>query len=370
MRRGLRAGRIAVLLFVCLAAAAEAATFTVTSPGDDSDANPGDGLCDDGVGACTLRAAIEEANALAGADRVAFALSGTTTISSFGLLTISEALVVDGGGSQPGFEANDLAAGTNAVVPVLLDALNSRGDGFRITAPNVEIRNLGVRGFANCIHVAASVSDVVVAGSRIELCGAAGVWMEFLATRVRVGGLAPAERNLISGNGTGVFDDGTGNFIVGNLIGTDELGMAVRANDVGVRTRNGAAVTGNLISGNRYGVWVLGPDVVINRNYIGTTADGTAALRNTVGIQVEPGSLSPTNARIGRPGSSMAEANLVSGNDVGIGLVGRGNFVQANFIGTGPRGVGSVPNGIGINVLLDANVIGAPPGVTPTNEGN
>ena len=46
------------------------ATFTVDSTADAVDANPGDGVCDDGLGNGTLRAAIMEANALAGADTI------------------------------------------------------------------------------------------------------------------------------------------------------------------------------------------------------------------------------------------------------------------------------------------------------------
>jgi CSLREA domain-containing protein len=46
------------------------ATFTVNSTGDASDATPGDGVCDDGGGNCTLRAAIQEANANPGQDTV------------------------------------------------------------------------------------------------------------------------------------------------------------------------------------------------------------------------------------------------------------------------------------------------------------
>jgi len=45
-----------------------AATFAVNTVADTLDANPGDGLCADAAGACSLRAAISEANALAGAD--------------------------------------------------------------------------------------------------------------------------------------------------------------------------------------------------------------------------------------------------------------------------------------------------------------
>src|ERR1700730_16554158 len=51
--------------------------FTVNSTGDGGDANPGDGLCDTGAGECTLRAAIEEANAHAGDDGIFFNIPPT-----------------------------------------------------------------------------------------------------------------------------------------------------------------------------------------------------------------------------------------------------------------------------------------------------
>jgi len=47
-------------------------TFTVNSVADSVDANPGDGLCQDLSGQCSLRAAIMEANALAGPDTIVF----------------------------------------------------------------------------------------------------------------------------------------------------------------------------------------------------------------------------------------------------------------------------------------------------------
>src|SRR5437870_10369966 len=49
---------------------AHAASFTVNSTLDAVDASPGDGLCADATGACTLRAAIMETNALPGADEI------------------------------------------------------------------------------------------------------------------------------------------------------------------------------------------------------------------------------------------------------------------------------------------------------------
>lgn len=52
------------------ATVASAATFRVNDTADAVDATPGDGVCATAGGACTLRAAVQEANALAGADRI------------------------------------------------------------------------------------------------------------------------------------------------------------------------------------------------------------------------------------------------------------------------------------------------------------
>src|SRR5438874_4925567 len=53
--------------------------FVVNSTGDADDAFPGDGNCETAVGngVCTLRAAIEEANAHAGGDGISFSIPTT-----------------------------------------------------------------------------------------------------------------------------------------------------------------------------------------------------------------------------------------------------------------------------------------------------
>src|SRR5437868_5908836 len=68
---------------LCAATRADAAQqapfpeiFVVNSTGDGDDAFPGDGQCETAVGngVCTLRAAIEEANAHAGGDGISFSI--------------------------------------------------------------------------------------------------------------------------------------------------------------------------------------------------------------------------------------------------------------------------------------------------------
>ena len=72
MRRGLALIAPFALLLV-LAPVALATTYTVDDNGDAPDATPGDNTCATAGATCTLRAAIEEANAHAGADTITFA---------------------------------------------------------------------------------------------------------------------------------------------------------------------------------------------------------------------------------------------------------------------------------------------------------
>src|SRR5262245_13896892 len=70
LRHGFLTGLASLVALAALAGAAPAAAapFTVDSTADAGDANTADGVCNDGTGACTLRAAIDQANASTGAD--------------------------------------------------------------------------------------------------------------------------------------------------------------------------------------------------------------------------------------------------------------------------------------------------------------
>src|SRR6516165_7991531 len=72
----------AFVLSAALASPAPATTFTVDSTGDTSDTDTTDGVCIASGGGCTLRAAIEQANAHSGADTITFAIAnaGVQTI--------------------------------------------------------------------------------------------------------------------------------------------------------------------------------------------------------------------------------------------------------------------------------------------------
>lgn len=79
------------------------ATFTVDSTVDARDANPGDGICATALGACTLRAAIEEADALVGDDAIAVPAGTYVLDLNFGTelrVVSTDNLTITGAGSR------------------------------------------------------------------------------------------------------------------------------------------------------------------------------------------------------------------------------------------------------------------------------
>ena len=97
-----------VLLLSLPAGRAQAATFVVNSTADAVDAAPGNGSCATAAGVCGLRAAIQEANALPGADTITVP-AGTYTLSIPGVneaysatgdLDIGSDLTITGAGAN------------------------------------------------------------------------------------------------------------------------------------------------------------------------------------------------------------------------------------------------------------------------------
>ncbi len=82
-----------------------ATTFTVNSTGDGADRNTSDGVCDDGSEHCTLRAAIQQANANTGTDTINFNVGSgfqQITLTNDSLPNISDPIVINAT-TQPGY---------------------------------------------------------------------------------------------------------------------------------------------------------------------------------------------------------------------------------------------------------------------------
>jgi hypothetical protein len=156
------------------------------------------------------------------------------------------------------------------------------------------------------------------------------------------------------------------NKIVGCYIGTDETGTLDRGNGLcGIQVEGNGNIIGgtnpadrNIISGNeRLGVGI-GEGSIENRvvgNFIGTDRTGTSSLGNT-GFGIH---LAGSNNVIG--GTVERACNVVSGStNNGIVIIGNGNRIEGNFIGTDVTGKNPLPNdGLGVSIVYNStgNVI-------------
>jgi titin len=174
-----------------------------------------------------------------------------------------------------------------------------------------------------------------------------------------VGGTAAGAGNLISRNtgALGIF--GSGNLVQGNYIGTDITGTQALGNNGGVdiygsdNTVGGtAAGAANLISGNNVALDISSNGNVVQGNYIGTDITGTHSLRNNFGVEVVDGS----GNTIG--GTEAGAANLISGNGAGVAIYASGNLVQGNYIGTDITGTQGLGNVTGVAIGGSGNTVG------------
>jgi hypothetical protein len=352
-----------------LYAAGSAATWTVTST---ADSGPG-----------TLRSAIDSANASAAdRDTIAFDIAGPgphTIVTSTAPPPITKSHVLVDGYTQAGAVANTLAEGDNAIIKIILrHAISATSWGLVLGADSCEVRGLAITNYYGGIYVASATVGNVAGGNFIgvDAAGTACVENNYFgilvqaASETRIGGMSPADRNILSCNGYGIFLGDTSESIVvqGNYIGTDKNGTAALGNTfAGIWGNNtdsnivGGTVPGsrNVISGNVVGIHVETGSTgnLIEGNFIGTDRSGTVALGNTGGgIEIYD---SPGNA-IG--GASSAAANVISCNgDWGIVLNGAvRTTIVGNLIGTDVTGLialGSQSFGIMLT-NADSNSIG------------
>jgi titin len=187
-----------------------------------------------------------------------------------------------------------------------------------------------------------------------------------------IGGSSAFKRNVISGNYGGIMiNNGRGNNVSGNYIGTDANGYAILGNkDCGVITTSSVdSIIGgktenerNVISGNECGIRINNSNNnLISGNFIGTDVSGTAKLGNiTNGIIIVNGS---QNNTIG--GKTESEKNVISGNQLAGVLISNANSdfnkVIGNNIGTDASGNSDLGNGTyGVIILKGKNSIVGP----------
>ncbi len=382
LRRSL--GRLLIVITMMVAqlgvggSPARAASFTVNSTSDAADTSPGDGSCDAG-GVCTLRAAIEEVNALSGTGHsVSFSISGPaphTIDISTALPPIAAGVVIDAT-TQPSF------SGTPLIILNWIGGVATT-DGIHISGDETTIRGFVVQNFTDeGIEVVGDNSTIAgnYVGVRVDGSTAAGNDDGILVRGANntIGGPDVADRNVVGGNGDdGIsLDSGDDNTVRNNFVGITADGAGTVGNGgEGVAIQFvavGNVVRDNVIGGNS-GAGVLlrssgTNDNQILGNYIGINPAGTAARAN-----VGPG-VWITEGNVSFPGvatdTTIGGGNVISGNSshgVRVDPGGTGTIIRGNYIGTTASGTAAVANsGDGVYADADDAVIGG----TGGGEGN
>ena len=333
------------------------ATFTVNSTGDGADSDTNDGNCDDGNGNCTLRAAIQQANADDGGV-IKFNITGVGIKSihlASALPAITEPVFIDGY-SQPG-------AGPGTVL-IELDGTNAgtNVNGLKLTGQGSYVRGLAINLFDGNGIVLEGLGRQVIEGNRIgtntagttdQGNGRAGVYINDAPSVI-------LRSNVISGNDShGVSISGNqadeavidGNMIGTNATGTTELGNTMSG--VRVSGSDGTRIIKNVISGNdSHGVSLSGSgtkNTLVAENYIGTNESGTALANSGSGVHIGDGS-----------SKNLVEGNTIA-NNTGDGLTvvsssATGNSIWENSIhSNGGLGIDLADDGVTANDAGDSD---------------
>lgn len=330
----------ALLLFLYYSPV-QAATFLVSSNFDSADQNPGDGICQTALvypHNCSLKAAIQEANALGGADTIVFASPLTFYLSSSELL--------------PTITDNDLT----------IDGSNQWDNGDNV--PGIILSNYGT---INSLVIRAD--NTVIKGIYFEGSGT-GISLSS-GTGNRIGGPNDHERNVFHGVGTGIYlgSGSTGTTIQYNYFGIRRTNINVPRNDnyVGEYGIYGAGtpigpytiIENNIIGEQQTGIWLGGCKFIkVRNNVIGMPAISTAyTIPNNRGIELLSTSAEITDNHI----SDNTETQIyISGGPSSGKAVISGNYIGSAYssdIGVITQSDGVTLAGVANNVEIKGNYI-------------
>lgn len=229
-----------VLASAVFFSAVEAATFTVNTTGFTNDANTGDNICADAGGSCSFRAAIQQANALEGADSIVFdaevfsAPQTLATNSSYPAIT--QDLMI--AGTSP---ANVIIDGTGNARLVSVDS------DVTVTLSNLTVTG-GYIGESSggCIANSGDLTldNITVTNCEAILGNGAGVFT--------TNGTLTINNSRIVGNSTMFFGSGAG---------ISSTNSTVSIND--------STVSGNNAANDGGGIFVSGGTLTLTRSTVG-----------------------------------------------------------------------------------------------------
>lgn len=240
-----------------------AGDYIVDSNSNNVDANPGDGICRDASGYCTLNAALTEAN-----------LDGEPSLITFSMRFSGSSYIP--GGSLPTLVEEDTT----------IDASSQWNGSWPNGTPGIEIRGGSVNtGLIRIQTSGCAIFGVLFSGGGTTV----GVYSDSLASGNTIGGPAPGQRCVFVTESYGVYlDYSTGTQVLGSYFGTtDGETLASVSGKDGVFCRgNGNVIQNNLFGGySQHAIMVWGDDNEVIGNIVGSNVEQSLPLPNNMGIE-------------------------------------------------------------------------------------
>jgi len=338
------------LLGVFLSASAHAAVFTVNIPSDGLDANPGNGVCEilPGNGICTLRAAIQETNALAGDDSAI--LPPNTYRLTIDFSPLVNTLIINGNLDITGGGASTTIIQGGSLEPGRVLNINA---GFAVNLSGVTIRGAGLAssGIGNS-------GTLTVTDSTVSFNSGSGIFNSGTATLIN---------STVSGNspGGGIFNSGTATLtdstVSGNLARTsgpnmDGFGGGIYNSGILTLTNGTVSANGAFLDGG--GIYNDGAANLFNATITNNQADA-----NFEGLGTGGGIFNSNN------GTFNFQNTILAGNFETVGIPA-GPPITTLFAPTPGECDGTI-NSIGSNLMTmaDCTVSGSAPIIGNPNLG-
>ncbi|MBX3292161.1 MAG: right-handed parallel beta-helix repeat-containing protein [Acidobacteria bacterium] len=340
--------------------------FVVNINTDESDPNPADGICDVDLSTpdeqCSLRAAIETTNAVAGTDFINFAIpgAGPHTITLNSELPIVAETVIIAASTQPGFSGTPLIEITGGGTIATGLQFAPGGSGSSVSSISFTRITSAIVSVANDIRVSHSYFGIAPDGS-----GAGTTTEQEFGVAIRGSNSEIGPGNYFGNHAYAVgIEDGANNKIFGNRLGIGPNSTTAIPNLIGILLRNsdsneigdGTAQGANIIAGN------LGAALDIQN---GSELNEVAG--NFIGVSFDNGGQPVTyNRKTGILLRAAATKNKIRANTIGghkqddssAGVLidataADENEVLSNFVGMTPDTFLDIGNRNGVVVFAD-----------------
>ena len=345
-----------------------ASTFIVNTLADTPDAEPGNGSCADANGFCTLRAAIQEANALAGDDAISFSVTGTINLTG-ALPTLSTRITINGPGSSQliirrdtGGDYRILTIGSANVRISGLTVTNgktpdgggssSSGGGISYSGSNLTLNDINITGNRTGSGAVSQGGNIVSehGGDGGGLAGSGSLTMDNCKVTGNITGNGASGVGGSGGNGGGIYF--TNFAIIQNVIVEGN-----RTGDAGTGTNPN---TGAGRSGSGGGIYTSSSflfamaSVTVSNNSTGNAVQGSAGLGGGI-FSSSSGIIVASTISNNQTGNSL-ESPLVSSHGGGIANSGDLTIELTTISGNRTGSIGSGVGGSGAGIWNDAQM--------------